>query len=105
MDLLDTEIHFKVKISSINGMPAESSNVFCEYKFEMDDIKYSTDVVNGDCDFLYEKLHHVKSVTKQWIDYLIEGHLTVKVFGTMATSQKEKDKFFDNLKRSTQKND
>lgn len=85
MDLLEQELHFKVKISHISKLPADfCNNIYCEYKFYMDDTKYTTNVIHGKCqspEFNYEKLHHVECVTKFLIDYLKEDKLTVKIFG------------------------
>ena len=85
MDLLNQELNFKVKISHISNLPADfCSNIYCEYKFYMDDTKYTTPVCQGknqSPEFTYDKLHHVDCVTKFLIDYLREDKLTVKIYG------------------------
>ena len=42
-DLLNQSISFKVKIDKIENLPEDfCRNIFCEYKFYMDEQKYTT---------------------------------------------------------------
>jgi len=66
-------------------LPADfCNNIYCEYKFYMDDNKYTTELCPGKNqapEFSYSKLHHIDCVTKFLIDYLREDKLTVKIYG------------------------
>ena len=92
-DLLNQSISFKVKISHLEELPENfCRNMFCEYKFYMDDIKYTTNVSEGRnrCPKLnYEKIHHVECVTKFLIDYLLEDKLTIKIYGNQDLQKKD----------------
>ena len=46
--LLNQPMDFKVKISHISGLPEDfCSNVFCEYKFYLDETAHKTEVCVG----------------------------------------------------------
>lgn len=92
-ELLDQELNFKVKISHLSNLPADfGSNIFCEYKFYMDEKKYTTQVCEGKNQtpqFNYDQLHHVDCVTKFLIDYLTEDKLTIKIYGNQDLKKKK----------------
>lgn len=92
-ELLDQELNFKVKISHLSNLPADfGSNIFCEYKFYMDEKKYRTPVSPGkesSPQFNYENMHHIDCVTKFLIDYLTEDKLTVKIYGNQDLKKKK----------------
>lgn len=45
MDLLNQELNFKVQITHISSLPQDfCTNIYCEYKFYMDETKYTTPV-------------------------------------------------------------
>lgn len=83
--LLNQTLDFKVKIDRITKLPENfCTNIFCEYKFYMDDTKYTTEVHQGrqqHPEINYEKHHHVDCVTKFLLDYLKEETLTIKIYG------------------------
>lgn len=93
MDLLNQELNFKVKISHISNLPSDfCNNIYCEYKFYMDDTKYTTPVCQGknqSPEFNFDKLHHIDCVTKFLIDYLREDKLTIKIYGNQDIKRKK----------------
>jgi hypothetical protein len=92
-DMLNQELHFKIKISHITNLPIDfCSDIFCEYKFFLDETRYMTNVSEGKSQspqLNYEHTHHVDCVTKFLIDYLKEGKLTVKIFGNKDVKRKK----------------
>ena len=84
-ELINMPMDFKVKIDRITGLPEDfCTNIFCEYKFYLDDTVYTTPVCEGrnrEPVFNYSKQHHVDCVTKYMIEYLKEDKMTIKIFG------------------------
>lgn len=84
-ELLGQELNFKVQISHLSNLPDDfGSNIFCEYKFYMDEKKYRTPVCPGknqSPEFNYDQLHKVDCVTKFMLDYLADDKLTIKIYG------------------------
>ena len=92
-DLMNQELNFKVKISHLSNLPVDfGSNIFCEYKFYMDEKKYTTPVSHGknqSPEFNFEQFHHIDCVTKFLIDYLTEDKLTIKIYGNQDLKKKK----------------
>lgn len=83
-DLLNQTLDFKVQIEKIMNLVQDYSDVYCEYKFYMDETKYATITVegkNGAPQFNYSHQHHVDCVTQFLLDYLCEDRLTIKIYG------------------------
>ena len=83
--MLSHPLDFKVKISHASNLPEDfCRNIFCEYKFYIDDTVYRTDVVeerNQNPNFNYERVHHYGCVTQKLLDYIADDRLQIKIFG------------------------
>jgi hypothetical protein len=93
MDMLNKELHFKIKIDKITNLPEDfCRDIFCEYKFFLDETKYTTSVCKGSNQnpvLNYEHIHHVDCVTKFLIDYLNDTKLAVKIYGNKEMKMKK----------------
>ncbi|KAL8576237.1 hypothetical protein ACOMHN_006160 [Nucella lapillus] len=82
-DLAGKPLHFKIKILSARGLPANMKQTYCTFKFYVDDkptkTKAISDTINPDYNF--EKKCSYPSVTKELLGYLEES-LVVEVWGT-----------------------
>jgi hypothetical protein len=94
MDMLNQPMDFKVKIDRITGLPEDfCSNIYCEYKFYLDDNVYKTPVSEGrnrSPEFKFERQHHVDCVTKYMVQYLLEDKMTIKIYGNQDLKKKAK---------------
>ena len=76
-DLIGESLDFKVKISSIYDLPEDFyGDMYCEYKFYMDEKVYQTPVMKGkdrNPVVNFSKQHHVDCVTQYLIDYLLKN--------------------------------
>lgn len=84
-ELIEQPLHFKVKISHAANLPEDfCRNIYCEYKFYIDDTVYRTDVVEGrtqNPNFNYERKHEYSCVTQKLLDYLADDKLQIKIYG------------------------
>ena len=66
-ELISQPLDFKVKISHASSLPVDfCRDIFCEYKFYIDDEVYKTEVFADKCQnptFNYERQHHIECVT------------------------------------------
>jgi len=73
-ELCNRPIDFKVKITHLSNLPENfGRNIFCEYKFYLDDQKYLTSIQPGNgesVEFDYQHHHHYEIVTNQTLKYL-----------------------------------
>ncbi|RXG71196.1 Kinesin-like protein KIF28P [Armadillidium vulgare] len=82
-DLIGRDLYFKIKIMGARGLPNRYSEVYCTYKFYLDEEEHKTKPVTDTTNpnFKYEKKFTYKPVTKQFIDYLMKESLVIKVKG------------------------
>lgn len=92
-DMINQTLDFKIKVSHITDLPEDfCSNVYCEYKFYMDEQIYRTPVCYGknqNPQLEYVKQHHVECVTQYLIDYLLEDKLTIKIYANQDLKKKK----------------
>jgi hypothetical protein len=84
-EMLNQPLNFKVKIERITGLPEDfCTNIYCEYKFYMDEEVHKTQVCLGknvSPEIGYEKIHRVHCVTDFLLKYLQEDKMTIKIYG------------------------
>lgn len=91
-ELLSQPLDFKVYIDKITDLPEDfCNNIFCEYKFYMDDTTHRTELCQGkntNPEIGYVRQHHVDCVTQFLLDYLTEDKLTIKILGNQELRKK-----------------
>lgn len=84
-ELISQVLDFKVEISHASQLPANfCREVYCEYKFYLDNTQYQTEVQEGKNQnprFNYNHQHSVECVTQSLLDYLSNEKLQIKLFG------------------------
>ena len=84
-ELLSQPLNFKVKISHASNLPEDfCRNIYCEYKFYIDDTVFKTEVVEERTrtpNFNYERKHEYSCVTQKLLDYLTDDKLQIKIYG------------------------
>eukprot|EP00163_Fabomonas_tropica_P030970 TRINITY_DN720_c0_g1_i1.p1 TRINITY_DN720_c0_g1~~TRINITY_DN720_c0_g1_i1.p1 ORF type:complete len:1026 (+),score=322.14 TRINITY_DN720_c0_g1_i1:237-3314(+) len=94
-DLVGKELNFIVHIPHVRGINSKYNNgVRCKYKFYLDEKQECTEVVKGTInpDFQYKKMYKFKTVTKQMLEYLENGSMTIEVWGTQIDRSDLKEK-------------
>lgn len=81
-DLINTQMDLLVEIKEIKDLPETCCrDVFCEYKFYLDDNKYETGAVRGrskNAVFNYTKQHTVAVVTENFLNYLLNDYVSLE---------------------------
>ncbi|XP_063871952.1 kinesin-like protein KIF28P [Scylla paramamosain] len=83
VDLVGKSMHFKVKITSCNGLPNKYADMYCTYRIylEEEDTKTKTVSETSNPTFGHSKMFSFSPVTEQLVHYLKNGTLNVKVMG------------------------
>jgi hypothetical protein len=84
-ELISQPLDFKVFISHLENLPENfCRDVYCEYRFYLDDAVYRTEPVEGKCReprYNYIKQHNIECVTQRLLDYLANDKMTIKIYG------------------------
>eukprot|EP01006_Ploeotia_vitrea_P051054 TRINITY_DN67520_c7_g1_i1.p1 TRINITY_DN67520_c7_g1~~TRINITY_DN67520_c7_g1_i1.p1 ORF type:complete len:1113 (-),score=711.82 TRINITY_DN67520_c7_g1_i1:1833-5003(-) len=95
-ELKDGVIELQLRIKSAMGLPPQfSSNVFCQYKFFLDDTEQKTvaqDVVSINPEIGYERTILIEAITNDLIEYLREKVLTIEVWGQPPRDEEKEEK-------------
>lgn len=94
-ELLSQPMYFKVFISHATKLPENfCRDVYCEYKFYLDDTVYKTDVIEGkntDPTFQYINQHNVECVTQSLLDYVANEKMQIKMYGIQDLKPRKPD--------------
>ncbi len=78
--VVNSQLDFQVEIKEARDLPEVCCrDVFCEYKFYLDETKYTTGIVKGRSRnpvFNYSKQHTVSVVTENFVNYLTNDYVS-----------------------------
>ncbi|XP_071522909.1 LOW QUALITY PROTEIN: kinesin-like protein KIF28P [Panulirus ornatus] len=82
-DLVGTSLNFKVKIDNCRGLPTKYADMYCAYKFYLDEKETKTKLVSetSNPDFSHSKVFTFSPVTDQLVHFLQHNNLAIKVMG------------------------
>ncbi|XP_038058147.1 kinesin-like protein KIF28P [Patiria miniata] len=102
-ELVGRDLNFVVKLNSAMGIPAKFTGIHCKYSVFLDTEMIDTNRVQGTSSpaFKHKKSFNFEVVTSNLVQYLLNDHLVIQVWGTQKDPQ-SKNKAKKNTKEIMQ---
>ncbi|EDV28301.1 uncharacterized protein TRIADDRAFT_53800 [Trichoplax adhaerens] len=93
-ELLGKKVNFLINISHALGLPNKFLETWCKFKFYLDDLPITTEVIQNtrNPEYNFKKLVSYSAATQQLIDYLTTDYLIVEVWGRYKEPSKSQNR-------------